>query len=120
VIAYVMPTNRGPLTQIAERGPVSRPVSVRAAAGAPPSEHTIDSPITELLAAINAEQERADRRAQPVRPSTPPVPHRTVQQLPEQLRPAPQRQQRVERRQVNRVATADSRMAGVYARADRR
>lgn len=61
VIAYVMPSgDRGePTTQLAAR---SQPNERRA-----PSEGGIESPITELLAAIEAEQNRSER---PVRVST--------------------------------------------------
>ena len=87
VIAYVMPTERRALHPLALRGP--RKVS----------EPTIDSPITELLALIEAERARAEaakptepvRRPQPA-PSQPRVegriapviPSRVVQQLPDQ------------------------------------
>ena len=104
VIAYVMPSDRRPVSepQVAERGmPNPQAASSRA-----PSEHTIDSPITELLAAIEAEQKRSEVRV--VRPPAPPaprlavqqmpppVPHLTVQQMPEQppqmvQQPLPQR-----------------------------
>jgi uncharacterized protein (TIGR02594 family) len=61
VIAYVMPAGQRPGTQLAGRGGLE-----------------IDSPIAELLAAINAEQNR-DR--QPARPAAPPQPHHAVQQV---------------------------------------
>jgi len=82
VIAYVMPTDRRPVdTRIAER---SQP-------NTSPAEHGIDSPITELLAAIEAEQ-RNDQKSESQRPperiaqaSRPPEPpHRVVQQMPDQ------------------------------------
>jgi len=104
VIAYVMPTQSRPLTQVADRS--SAP---RATASGP----DIDSPITELIAAIEAEQAKADaarptaKPQQPERPSQladaprageqprgddtqptaaaePPTPHRTVKQTPDQ------------------------------------
>jgi uncharacterized protein (TIGR02594 family) len=80
VIAYVMPTDRRAVdTQIAERTQPNRS----------PAEHGIDSPITELLAAIEAEQNRPEsrpeRESRPV-PPKPVEPHRTVQQLPDQPR----------------------------------
>lgn len=82
VIAYVMPSERPSGTRIAASGPVSLPAA----------EAGLDSPITELLAAIEAEEARAEkpqahREARPraVSPA-PPVPHRTVQQLPDQWR----------------------------------
>jgi uncharacterized protein (TIGR02594 family) len=108
VIAYVMPSDRGPgntqgSTQVAERSQPNRPTP----------EHGIESPIAELLAAIEAEQSRLERPNQPQRASQPPRPgqpvpqaqpvqprrvvqqaspqpveaHRTVQQMPEQPRP---------------------------------
>ena len=81
VIAYVMPTEHNARTQIAATGPVSLPAS----------DVSLDSPITELIAAIEAEQahaekpvERREARAPVMRAAAPPpVPHRTVQQLPE-------------------------------------
>jgi uncharacterized protein (TIGR02594 family) len=80
VIAYVMPTERRSATRIAAGGPVSLPAA----------DGGLDSPITELIAAIEAEQAHAEkpreRRAgrTPVsKPAAPPVPHRTVQQLPD-------------------------------------
>jgi uncharacterized protein (TIGR02594 family) len=95
VIAYVMPTERGGArTMVASRGPVSLP------------EGSFESPITELIAAIEAEQARPERPlpqaalqaqarqpAQVQRPAPPPVPHRVVQQsaeaAPQQTRRAP-------------------------------
>jgi uncharacterized protein (TIGR02594 family) len=100
VIAYVMPAEHRAATQLAARGG---------------SDFAIDSPIAELLAAINAEQ---NRDTQP-RPAAPPQPHHTVHQaadrdidpflaellglvkdraqsLPRQAEAPPQRQQRVQ------------------------
>jgi uncharacterized protein (TIGR02594 family) len=85
VIAYVMPSDRGPdNTQIAERGQPNR--------SAPP-ERSIESPVAELLAAIEAEQNRVTRPSvaptqtpEPRRiaqPAPPPEPRRVVQQTPE-------------------------------------
>jgi len=69
VIAYVMPTESRPLTRVADRTPVSA-IAVA---------HEIDSPIDELIAAIEAEQTKADA-AKP-------------QQLPaQQQQPQPQQQ----------------------------
>lgn len=91
VIAYVMPTEQRTGTRIASSGPVSLPAA----------DAGLDSPITELIAAIEAEQARAEKsaprrearapeRPAPVaQPAPPPVPHRTVQQMPEQPRQAP-------------------------------
>jgi uncharacterized protein (TIGR02594 family) len=82
VIAYVMPTEHGARTRIAATGPVSLPAS----------DAGLDSPITELIAAIEAEQAHAEKpveRRQARAPASarerpaPPVPHRTVQQMPE-------------------------------------
>src|SRR5665647_1397924 len=90
VIAYVMPSEGRPLTtEIAAR---SAPNASSAASRAA-SEPGIDSPITELLAAIEKEQARPEVRAEPARPrapqvaqapQAPPVPHRAVQQVPEE------------------------------------
>ena len=88
VIAYVMPTERHGETRIAANGPVS----VSGPDGG------IDSPITELIAAIEAEQAHAEKPAerreapQARRPEPAPVPHRVVQQLaepPRQLQAPP-------------------------------
>lgn len=82
VIAYVMPTEQRSGTRIASAGPVSLPSS----------DSSLDSPITELIAAIEAEQTRAEkpeaRREAHTAPPAPPVPHRTVQQMPEAPRQA--------------------------------
>ena len=51
VIAYVMPTESKPLTQVADRSGSSR---------VPEATASIDSPITELIAAIEAEYNRGD------------------------------------------------------------
>jgi hypothetical protein len=64
----------------------------------PAADTGLDSPITELIAAIEAEQARAEKPAErreprgaarPAQAAPPPVPHRTVQQMPEQPRQAP-------------------------------
>jgi uncharacterized protein (TIGR02594 family) len=68
VIAYVMPTDRRSTLQFAARGAPSA------------SELVLDSPIAELLAAINAEPARAEQPRRPLQPSQPPQPHRTLQQ----------------------------------------
>jgi uncharacterized protein (TIGR02594 family) len=82
VIAYVMPSDRRGPTQVAERD----------APRSTPSDRTsIDSPITELIAAIEAEQAHAERPpSRPVNPAraarpaqAPEQPHLTVQQTPE-------------------------------------
>jgi uncharacterized protein (TIGR02594 family) len=61
VIAYVMPGEQRAGTQLAGRGGLD-----------------IDSPIAELLAAINAEQ---NRDSKPARPAAPAQPHHAVQQV---------------------------------------
>jgi uncharacterized protein (TIGR02594 family) len=87
VIAYVMPT---------ERHSAPTMVAARGTAGVTPSDPGIDSPITELLAAIEAEQARAEkprapaprqaapaqaqRQAAPAQPQKPAEPYRLVQQ----------------------------------------
>jgi hypothetical protein len=87
VIAYVMPTERRATpTMVAARGPASAPLP----------DLELESPITELLAAINAEQARAEKPRAPAsrqpapvqmqrpavqaQPQQPAVPHRVVQQ----------------------------------------
>ena len=90
VIAYVMPSEGRPVTtEIAAR---SAPNASSAASRAA-SEPGIDSPITELLAAIEKEQARPEVRAEAARPrapqvaqapQAPPVPYRAVQQVPEE------------------------------------
>jgi uncharacterized protein (TIGR02594 family) len=83
VIAYVMPTERRavPTSVVAERGPANHPSS----------EPALESPITELLAAIEAEQARAEKQRPAQSPtqaeraptqgaSRPVVPQRLVQQ----------------------------------------
>ncbi len=99
VIAYVMPSGRGPgRTEVADRG----------VAGRSTPESVLDSPIAELLAAIEAEQNRSDRSRQgsshqassrqefsrqdralqAAQPAPPPVPHLTVQQTAEPVAPS--------------------------------
>ena len=99
VIAYVMPSERRPAgeTQVAER---ATPIATNTLSGASraPSEPTIDSPIAELVAAIQAEQGHSEAKASPARrPEPPPAPHRTVQQMPE-------RPQHIEHRPAERLA----------------
>jgi uncharacterized protein (TIGR02594 family) len=96
VIAYVMPSeNRGGTTQVADRG-----VAGKSADGG------LESPITELLAAIEAEQARPESsrqdagrqafaRQEPVRqvrPQPPAVPHIAVQQTAEPVSGAGRRE----------------------------
>jgi uncharacterized protein (TIGR02594 family) len=121
VIAYVMPTERGPAaTMVADRGPVSRTAS----------DIQLESPITELLAAIEAEQSRAEvprpaaTRAQPLAQTQPiaqaqpippqrvvqPVPHRMVQQMPEQP---------VQPQGTRRVLPLDPALAGLFGLVER-
>jgi len=90
VIAYVMPTESRSATRVAANGPVS----------APATEPGFDSPIGELIAAIEAEQARAEKprerhAARALRQAAPPVPHRVVQQLPERPRQASEASRRV-------------------------
>ena len=98
VIAYVMPADApAPITQLAARRNPAR----EAPRASPPAEKGLVGPITELLAAIEAEQTRAERAARLVRraqrvqtravqptpqarPASRPVPHRVVQQAPDQ------------------------------------
>ncbi|MCF8476522.1 MAG: TIGR02594 family protein, partial [Pseudolabrys sp.] len=120
VIAYVMPSER-------RSGKVQASVPGTPDRAAP--EGGIESPITELLAAIEAEQGRPERSRQNVARLPSPVPHITVQQAAEpparrelQLEPGlaeflgikeraqvaprsvpPQREQRVEHRHSGRV-----------------
>jgi uncharacterized protein (TIGR02594 family) len=135
VIAYVMPsTESRPLTQVAERS--SPPSQSQKPSQAPSaSSSVIDSPISELIAAIEAEQARSDSRPQPPALAVPqppssgdvqvarPVdvqvsraaepPHRNVQQMPEQTNlransvvvPIPQRSPRPQH--PGRVAAAE-------------
>ncbi len=70
VIAYVMPTERRSTTQFAARGAPNS------------SELPFDSPITELLAAIEAEQSRADEPAHPAARPQRAAPHGSAQQAP--------------------------------------
>jgi uncharacterized protein (TIGR02594 family) len=85
VIAYVMPSDRRPVsdTPVAARFMPNQPAAPSRAQPGP----SIDSPIGELLAAIEAEQNRSAAASRPIRPAEPPTPHLVVQQLPE--RPVP-------------------------------
>jgi uncharacterized protein (TIGR02594 family) len=85
VIAYVMPTERHGETRIAANGP----------AGDAGADGGVDSPISELIAAIEAEQAHAETpavthvaRLAPRRAEPAPVPHRLVQQTPGTARQA--------------------------------
>jgi hypothetical protein len=84
VIAYVMPSERGPVSEVkvAERT-VPTVTNTLSAVSRAPSEPAIESPIAELLAAIEAEQNRSEANARRVTPPEPQEPHRSVQQLPE-------------------------------------
>jgi hypothetical protein len=88
VIAYVMPSDdRSPsTTQFAVR---SEPNSQPNRSAAP--DRPLESPITELLAAIEAEQNRAERASQPPPQAQPVEPRRVVQQEPAQQAPEPRR-----------------------------
>lgn len=72
VIAYVMPS---------ERRPVTTEMAARSNASRIPSEQGFESPIAELLAAIEAEQAKPETRRQAAQPA---VPHRLVQQTADQ------------------------------------
>lgn len=92
VIAYVMPTESRPLTQVADRSSSQRTTTA--------SGPDIDSPIAELIAAIEAEQAKSDaarpaakpqqseqpRNAdvQPAPSAEPSLPHRMIQQTADQ------------------------------------
>jgi uncharacterized protein (TIGR02594 family) len=88
VIAYVMPSDdRSPsTTQFAAR---SEPNSQPNRTAAP--ERPLESPIAELLAAIEAEQNRAERASQPPLQAQPAEPRRVVQQASAQQAPEPRR-----------------------------
>jgi uncharacterized protein (TIGR02594 family) len=130
VIAYVMPSeNRTGNTRVADRG----------TAGKPAADSGLDSPIAELIAAIEAEQNRPEsprqdrpqRAAQQLQPAAPAEPAAARRDLPldpalaelfgvnqrDQAaqrvapQPQPQREMRVEQVQSGRVA-ADPRLAG--------
>jgi uncharacterized protein (TIGR02594 family) len=102
VIAYVMPSDRSPGSiQLAAR---SQP-SQTSLPNRPAPEHHIESPIAELLAAIEAERNRPERPSQPApqaqpaeprrivqqAPPQPTEPHRTAQQMPEPMSQSAQR-----------------------------
>ena len=122
VIAYVMPTDRRPVTQVADRSPPKRVAS----------EAAFEGPITELLAAIEAEQNRRERPSRSAPQAQPPAPppqasaHRLpldpgLAELlglkdrvqPSPSRPAPQRQQRMQQYEPGRVAAAETALSGV-------
>jgi uncharacterized protein (TIGR02594 family) len=69
VIAYVMPTESRPLTQVAERSSAPAARAIASANTNTSSNFEIDSPISELIAAIEVEQSRGDggkqQQAQP-------------------------------------------------------
>jgi uncharacterized protein (TIGR02594 family) len=81
VIAYVMPSgDQSVTTQIAARSHPSQPNQPSRTSSGP----GLESPIAELLAAIEAEQNRPVRPSQQAAQQRPAEPHRAVQQLPEQ------------------------------------
>ena len=107
VIAYVMPSDRGTVgiqlaarSQPSQQSQPNQPSQQNQPNRSTP-ERRLESPIAELLAAIEAEQKRSERSKQPVaqaRPAEqrrlvqqvlpkPAEPHLTVRQLPEQPRP---------------------------------
>jgi len=88
VIAYVMPSD--------SRITPSSPAAVQTAS-ARPSEHELDSPIAELIAAIDAESTHAETQQPQVLHATaqqPQVPHLTVQQMAQVQASAPAVQNR--------------------------
>jgi hypothetical protein len=137
VIAYVMPwAESRPLTQVAERS--SPPSQSQKPSQTPAAlSSVIDSPINELIAAIEAEQARSDFRPQPAQAVPQPMaqpssgdvqvarsadvqaarvgelPHRNVQQVPEQRNPrvsptvAPMPQRAPRPQHPGRVAAAE-------------
>ena len=130
VIAYVMPSERRPASEIrvAERATPVMTNSLSAVSRAP-SEPAIDSPIAELVAAIQAEQGHSQAKARPAqRPAPPPAPHYTVQQMPERpqhvaqrpvehpVRHAPPPRHQVLRRDLP-LDPALARLLGIKARA---
>ena len=82
VIAYVMPSDGGTdTTQFAARSqPANQPAGQPNRSLSP--ERPFESPITELLAAIDAEQNRYSRPVQPGPQALPAEPRRVVQQAP--------------------------------------
>jgi uncharacterized protein (TIGR02594 family) len=89
VIAYVMPSqDRSSPTEVAAQGPTSRPAA----------DGGLDSPIAELLAAIEAEQSRAERPRQPA--AQPAATNLTAPQR----SPQRQRELRVQQRADNGLA----------------
>jgi uncharacterized protein (TIGR02594 family) len=78
VIAYVMPTESRPLTQVAERSSPA-PSSKITPQTQTASAIDIDSPISELIAAIEAEQNRADTQPTAQLAPQPPAPPRPVE-----------------------------------------
>ena len=133
VIAYVMPSSESPpMTQVADRS--SSLPSPKAPQAQPTSSAVIDSPISELIAAIEAEQARGESvrsrwRRQPAGPATGTAdvqvarpadvqaarttepPHRNVQQMPEQRIHASAR--RSSRSRNGRAASATPRPRGL-------
>jgi uncharacterized protein (TIGR02594 family) len=77
VIAYVMPSG--------DSGPGTTQLAVRSQPSNEPNrstpEHHIESPIAELLAAIEAEQNRSEQSRQAPPQAQPAEPHRMVQQI---------------------------------------
>jgi uncharacterized protein (TIGR02594 family) len=87
VIAYVMPSGNRPVTtQVAERSQPSNASQPGHASSGP----GLESPITELLAAIEAEQSRPEKPSQPVASARPAEPRRVVQLQPAEPRRAVQ------------------------------
>jgi len=82
VIAYVMPSDRGTVSiQLAALSQPSQQSQPNQPDRSTP-ERRIESPIAELLAAIEAEQNRSERSKQPVEQARPTGQRRLVQQAP--------------------------------------
>jgi uncharacterized protein (TIGR02594 family) len=123
VIAYVMPSDSGPgTTQLAARSQPNQPSPASEPNRSTPERH-IESPITELLAAIEAEQNRQERSSQPVAQVKPAEPRRIVQQTAAAQPVEPHRivQQTPEQQPTYQRAGADNRaiaeLLGLKARA---
>ena len=73
VIAYVMPSEQkgAPAAPVAEGAQVAERAPVRRPASRPAAEPAFEGPITELLAAIEAEQSRPGRPSRQVAPAQP-------------------------------------------------
>jgi len=114
VIAYVMPSGTLTESQPLNNARVAeRPAPARSSEPTRSSERGLESPITELLAAIEAEQTRAEAKAKPARPAEPPTPHLTVQQLPERVQQTAQQGAQPVRRELRRDLPLDPALAKI-------